>query len=232
MASVVQRGRLHAGTTTACDSASGFAVVAPPSVSASFQPGTIDEGFKSALKFTITNPDANTVPLSGVTLSTTLPAGLTVASPNGVAGSCGTITASPGSQSIVLTGGSVPTGDHCAFSIDVTAPTAGQRSVTTGVVQSANGGAGNTATATLTARLIPSIAITAPASAPLGTPTHATAIRCAAGTRDRRVTFTVFHGGRELCSDPLVAIDVDVDGAGNTRDPTSRPLTRAPTSGS
>ena len=144
---------LHAPATTGCDAADGaFAVVAPAHASAAFAPATTTAGDASALTFTITNPAANTVPLTGVALTTALPAGLVVASPNGRTGDCGggTVTAVPGSGSVALSGGSVPVGGTCAFSVSVTAAQPGTRTVTTGAVQSGNGGAGDAASATLT----------------------------------------------------------------------------------
>jgi hypothetical protein len=143
----------HASATTGCNNAAGaFVVVAPPSLSASFGATSIALGDSTALTFTITNPAANTVGLTGVALDDTLPAGLTVASPNGLTGSCGagTITAAPGSQNVSLAGGTIPTGSSCTFTVNVTASSAGQLANTTGAVESANGGHGNTATAALT----------------------------------------------------------------------------------
>ena len=76
---------LHAASATACnDPAGAFAVVAPPTLSAAFGAQEIGVGESTALTFTITNPPANTVALTGVALENTLPAGLVVASPNGV----------------------------------------------------------------------------------------------------------------------------------------------------
>ena len=136
---------LHAASTTACnDPAGAFAVVAPPTVSAAFGAQEIGVGESTALTFTITNPPANTVALTGVALENTLPAGLVVASPNGSSGSCGagTITAGPGSQSVTLAGGTIPVGSTCSFSVQVTGSAPGSVTNTTGAVQSANGGAG------------------------------------------------------------------------------------------
>ena len=71
---------LHAASSTACnDPAGAFAVVAPPMVSAAFGAQEIGVGESTALTFTITNPPANTVALTGVALENTLPAGLVVA---------------------------------------------------------------------------------------------------------------------------------------------------------
>ena len=147
---------LHAAAATACnDPAGAFAVVASPVVSAAFGAAAIDVGASTPLTFTIENPAANTVPLTGVALSDTLPAGLFVATPNGVSGTCGggTVTALAGSASISLVGGTIPAGSSCTFSVDVTgANVPGPVTTTTGAVSSANGGTGNTAAASLTIR--------------------------------------------------------------------------------
>ena len=131
---------LHAASPTGCnDPAGAFAVVAPPTLSAAFGAEEIGVGESTALTFTIANPPANTVALTGVALENTLPAGLVVASPNGVSGSCGagTITAGPGSQSVSLVGGTIPIGSSCSFTVLVTGSAPGSVTNTTGAVQSA-----------------------------------------------------------------------------------------------
>jgi uncharacterized repeat protein (TIGR01451 family) len=147
---------LHAAAATACnDPAGAFAAVAPPVASAAFGAAAIDVGASTPLTFTIENPAANTVPLTGVALSDTLPAGLFIATPNGVSGTCGggTVTALEGSANISLVGGIIPVGSSCTFSVDVTgANVPGPVATTTGAVSSANGGTGNTAAASLTIR--------------------------------------------------------------------------------
>jgi hypothetical protein len=151
---------VHAAASTGCDDPAGaFVVVAPPTVAASFGAATINVGGSTPLTFTITNPAVNTVPLTGVALEDTLPAGLAVASPNGVSGSCGsgTITATPGSQRVSLTGGSIPVGASCSFSVDVIGTAPGPVTNTTDPVGSANGGSGDTASAALMIHEAPSI---------------------------------------------------------------------------
>jgi uncharacterized repeat protein (TIGR01451 family) len=167
----------HVAATTGCNNPTGaLTVVAPPSLSASFDPVAIAVGGATTLTFTITNPSANTVALTAVALEDTLPAGLAVASPNGLSGSCGagSITADPGSQSVSLTGGTIAAGSSCSFSVNVTASAAGEVSDTTGTVASANGGSGNTATASLTVVAPPPTPVppipVPPATTPVPTP--------------------------------------------------------------
>ncbi|MGH3100626.1 MAG: hypothetical protein ACRDPU_06525, partial [Thermoleophilia bacterium] len=145
---------LHSPATSGCNAPAGaFAVVAPPEVSADLGAEVIDAGASTPLTFTIANPVANTVPLTGIAVATTLPDGLAVASPNGASSTCGgTVTAPDGSQTIDLAGGTLQAGSSCTVSVDVTGAEPGPATVTTGEVSSANGGAGGTATAALVVR--------------------------------------------------------------------------------
>src|SRR5262249_62101164 len=79
-------------------------VVAPASIQKSFGAAQIPLNGSTSLSFTITNPNL-TVGLTGVAFTDTLPAGLVVSTPNGLTGTCGggTITATAGSNSIILT---------------------------------------------------------------------------------------------------------------------------------
>ncbi len=151
---------LHSNTTGNVTSVEGGAggpasasivVVAPPVIAKAFSPATIAPNTVSALSFTVTNPAANTVALTGVAFTDNLPANITVATPNGLAGSCGggTITAIAGSGSITLAGGTIPAAGSCTFSVNVTGSAPGSYTNTTGAVTSTNGGTGNTASATL-----------------------------------------------------------------------------------
>jgi uncharacterized repeat protein (TIGR01451 family) len=145
-----------AGSTTSGDnkSASGFGtasitVIAPPAITKAFGATTILTNNTTSLSFTVSNPNVSTT-LTGVAFTDTLPAGLVVATPNGLAGSCGggTITAAAGSGTVSLSGASLTALTTCSFSLNVLGTVAGTKnnSVT---VTSTNGGTGNTATATL-----------------------------------------------------------------------------------
>ncbi len=126
-------------------------VVAPPSIAKAFNPATIAVNGVSTLTFTITNPAANTVAETGVAFTDTLPAGIVVATPNGLTNTCGgTATATAGSGSISLTGGTVAAASTCTVSVNVTGSATGTYNNTSGAVSSTNGGTGNTASATLT----------------------------------------------------------------------------------
>jgi trimeric autotransporter adhesin len=125
-------------------------VVAPPSIAKAFNPVTIAPNGVTTLTFTITNPAANPVAEAGVAFTDTLPAGLVVSTPSGLINNCGgTATATAGSGSISLTGGSIVVSSNCTVAVSVTGATPGTYNNTSGAVSSANGGTGNTASATL-----------------------------------------------------------------------------------
>src|SRR6202008_2853968 len=113
----------------------------------------------TSLTFTVNNANT-TQALSGIAFSDTLPAGLVVATPNGLSGSCGagTITASQGSNVISLAGATVVSSGSCAFAVNVTGIAAGLQNNTTGNVTSTEGGTGGTASASLPVVAPPSVA--------------------------------------------------------------------------
>jgi uncharacterized repeat protein (TIGR01451 family) len=126
-------------------------VEGPPSIAKAFNPTAIAVNGTSALTLTITNPASNTAAQAGVAVTDNLPAGMVVATPNGLTNTCGgTATATAGASSVSLTGGTVAAAGSCAITVNVTASTTGNLVNTTGAVSSTNGGTGNTATATLT----------------------------------------------------------------------------------
>ena len=126
-------------------------VVGAPMIAKAFNPTPIAVNGISALTITIANPMANTVAESGVAVTDNLPAGMVIATPNGLNNTCGGIaTATAGSSSVSLTGGTIATGSTCTVTVSVRTSSTGNFVNTTGAVSSTNGGTGNTATATLT----------------------------------------------------------------------------------
>jgi choice-of-anchor C domain-containing protein len=138
------------GSTGNTSTASITVVPAPPTIAKSFAAATIPFNGSTTLSFAISNP--NGVALNGVSFADTLPQGLVVATPNGLAGSCGAnsnVVASAGSGSITLTGGTLGGDSSCSLSVNVTGTTSGPKTNTV-TVTSTNGGTGNTSTARVT----------------------------------------------------------------------------------
>ncbi len=130
----------------ACFSGAAFAF----SVSASFSPGSIPVNGATRLTFTLYNNAG--VAGTGVAFTDTLPAGLVIATPNGLDGNClGTITANSGTTTISLSGGSIPgAGLSCEIFLNIIGTTAGQYTNTTSAITSTNEGTGAAGTANLT----------------------------------------------------------------------------------
>jgi uncharacterized repeat protein (TIGR01451 family) len=126
-------------------------VAAPPVIGKSFGAATIALNGSTSLNFTIMNPGANTISLAGVAFTDSLPAGLVVASPPALSGSCGggTITAAAGSGSVSLSSATLATSGSCTFSVNVTGTTAGVKNNAV-TVTSTTAGTGNTANASIT----------------------------------------------------------------------------------
>jgi uncharacterized repeat protein (TIGR01451 family) len=134
---------------------SGALFAQPPTIAKSFNPSGVAIGQTSILTFTITNPSGSAI--TAVAFTDTFPANLFVQTPNNLTGSCGagTITATPASSAVSLSGGTIPAGGSCTFSVNVLVQhqgvdTATGYTNTTGNV-SASSGTGGTATDTLTA---------------------------------------------------------------------------------
>src|SRR5947209_17098685 len=143
------------GRTGATSNTAVLAVVASPSIAKVFNPAGIPLNGTTSLTFTITNPAANTVALTGVAFTDTLPTGLTVA--NASATVCGGTLTTTNPTGIALTGATIAVNSQCQFSVTVTGAASGLYTNTTGNVTSTNGGTGNTASANLTVASPPTI---------------------------------------------------------------------------
>jgi FG-GAP-like repeat len=100
---------------------------APPQIYKDFGVTSIALGGVTTLNFTISNLNYNTG-LTGINFTDNLPAGLAVATPSNLnfSPSCGgTTTATAGSNSVSLTGGSLAAGTFCEISVDVIGTQAG-----------------------------------------------------------------------------------------------------------
>ncbi|HEC24234.1 MAG TPA: DUF11 domain-containing protein, partial [Chloroflexi bacterium] len=117
-----------------------------PNIVGASPPGT------ATMTLTINNPNTNTN-LTGVSVTDNLPAGLEVASPPNVVGNCngGTVTATAGSRTVSLTGGSLLAGNSCSIQVDVVPTAEGVYENETGQVTSTESGPDGTASATLIA---------------------------------------------------------------------------------
>jgi large repetitive protein len=127
-------------------------VISPPYISKAFLPVTVPINGVSKLTFTITNPPENSIALTGIAFSDSLPAGLKVAAtPTASTSGCGTPTFSPAANATTLTftNGTISAGGTCVVNVNVTPTTSGDKLNTSGSVTSINGGTGNTASATL-----------------------------------------------------------------------------------
>jgi len=128
-----------------------FQALTQLTISKVFGTSPIGFGSTTSLSFTIANPNAG-LSLTGVGFTDNLPAGLAVATPNGLTGSCnGTLATAPaGSSTISLAGATVPASGSCTFSVTVVGKGFGVQNNTTTNVTSNEAGAGNAATASVT----------------------------------------------------------------------------------
>jgi hypothetical protein len=132
--------------------------VLPPTVSKAFGVGTLAVGGTTSLSFTINNPNAG-ASVTNVAFTDTLPAGMVVATPNGLTGSCGggTITATAGGGTVNLSTATIAASNSCTFSVNVTVSTAG--TMVNSVTVNSDQGTGNTATASLNVLAVSSTAV-------------------------------------------------------------------------
>jgi uncharacterized repeat protein (TIGR01451 family) len=131
-----------------------FAPILAPTLTKVFGAATIDIDVTTTLTFTLTNPAANPITLTGLAFTDTLPAGLIVdaaqVSPFAACG--GTVTATPLGNSISLAGGTLAPGASCTFTVNVHSTSAGVKTNTTSTVTSNEAPAGTPATAVITVR--------------------------------------------------------------------------------
>jgi uncharacterized repeat protein (TIGR01451 family) len=137
------------GGTGATSNTATLIVASPATVTKTFAPTKIPLNGTTLLTINITNPNSN-VSLTGLSFTDSLPAGLIVASTPNLSNTCGgTATATAGSGTVSLSGGTVASSASCAVSVNVQGTTAGDKfnSVT---VSSTEGGTSTAATATVT----------------------------------------------------------------------------------
>jgi uncharacterized repeat protein (TIGR01451 family) len=177
---------------------------AAPVIAKVFGAASIPLNGSTSLSFTITNPNVASS-LTNVAFTDTLPAGLVVSTPNGLAGSCGggVITATAGSGSILLAGATLAGSASCSFSVNVTGTSAGTK--VNAVTVNSDQGTGNTATASITVQSGSTTTLVSsrnPSS--YGDPVTFTAtVSGSSGTPTGTVTFK--DGATTLGTVPLVA---------------------------
>ncbi|HEX4480398.1 MAG TPA: hypothetical protein VH082_06285 [Rudaea sp.] len=130
VANTIASGGLNIGGFGNQNPATGtVTLTAAPAVdlSKAFSATTIAPNGISTLTITVTNAASGAAALTGLALSDTLPTGVTIANPSGAGTTCGagTVTATSGTSSVSLTGGSVAAGANCAITVSVTASTPG-----------------------------------------------------------------------------------------------------------
>lgn len=125
-------------------------VTQPPTFTKAFAVTNVALNGSTSLTFTLSNPNTG-ASLSGIGFTDTMPAGLVVATPNGLNGTCsGTITATLGSGTVSLSGAALAASATCSITVNVSAVAAGVQNNTTTAVTSTEGGSGGKATASIT----------------------------------------------------------------------------------
>jgi hypothetical protein len=135
----------------------GARAQSPPTIVKAFSGSTVGLNNSVTLTFTLTNPNPAT-DLTGVGFSEDMPAGLLIANPDSLGGDCDTSLVTTSPTNLTLTGAVLPANTSCSISIDVLAISAGDQVNTTGPITSVEGGAGGTATATVSV-LVPDLTI-------------------------------------------------------------------------
>jgi CSLREA domain-containing protein len=109
-------------TTNATDAAATLNVnpLTAPTVTKAFAPQ--QQGGHQPVHMTITLSNSNAVAITGVGFTDALPAGMTLAPAVNPSNTCGgTLTATSGASSVVLSGGTIPASGNCTVTVDVVA---------------------------------------------------------------------------------------------------------------
>ncbi|HWQ56646.1 MAG TPA: IPTL-CTERM sorting domain-containing protein [Bryobacteraceae bacterium] len=173
-------------------------VTVPATVSQSFGAVSIPLLGTTSLSYTVTNPASASTAITSAGFTNNLPAGLVVATPNGLTGSCdaGTVTAVAGSGSVSLSGATLAPGSSCTFSVNVAGTTSGVK--INSVTLTSSAGTGNTSTASLQVIAPPTITSVSPSSGTL------------AGGNTVTITGTGFTGATALTFGGIAATSFTV----------------------
>ncbi len=113
----------NAGSNAAQATAT-LTVLQGPSIIKSFSPSTIAPGGLSTLTITLINPTASMLTSANVT--DPLPTGVTIAATPTIVNNCGgSATGLPGASNFVIAAASIPAGNVCTISVNVTATAVG-----------------------------------------------------------------------------------------------------------
>jgi LPXTG-site transpeptidase (sortase) family protein len=135
----------------------GCTIPNPPTITKAFSPGSIALNGTSTLTFTLAN--SNSIALTGVTFTDSLPSGLQVAATPSASTTCGgTPTWAPAAGATTLTFGSptgatIPASGSCTVSVTITGTAAGSYQNVSGFVTSTNGGTNTGSTGSAAASL-------------------------------------------------------------------------------
>jgi uncharacterized repeat protein (TIGR01451 family) len=110
------------GATNAANATATLQVASPVTLAKAFLPTSIASGAASVLGITINNTAAGAVALSGLALTDSLPAGVSIAATPNATTTCGagTVSALAAGTSVALSNGSVGAGLSCVISVSVT----------------------------------------------------------------------------------------------------------------
>lgn len=124
----------------ACLMLSSISYASQPTFNVSYSPTTIGVGSVSTMTYTIDN-SAETTTVSEIGFTNTLPAGMTIASPDFAFNTCinGSYSATPGSHTISFSGYRLGAGASCSFQVDVTSTTANVYTNTTSALSTSTG---------------------------------------------------------------------------------------------
>ncbi|MCX7681850.1 MAG: choice-of-anchor D domain-containing protein [Anaerolineae bacterium] len=122
----------------------GQSGVVPPGATMSFTPNPVIQGGISRMELTLSNLNRVSV-IDDVSFNMVLPPGVQVAAiPQASVAGCGaaTLSASAGANTISFAGGRLLLGVRCRVQVNLTAPNAGEYTISTGLINTSNSGAG------------------------------------------------------------------------------------------
>lgn len=167
----IAAGQLQTGFgVNAVGSSAPLQVLAQPTVAKSFAPATILAGASATLTLTLGNANAATALTLTQALTDTLPAGLVLANPATIGGSCapGSVSALAGGTTVSYASGAVlPAAGGCTITVPVTAASGGGyvNTIPAGALRTSGGNNAAPASATLTVLTTPTLAkVFSPAS--------------------------------------------------------------------